>query len=321
MLSRMSHVQRLGALAVAGFVAAIAIACVSSGADDAPAGEVRTDAYQADTDSGLAGAPRPHDQPAVGGGGAETSSGDGSSPQTIGTTLDRKIVMTATLTMEAEEVLRRYEDIGNLAASYGGFIASSSLGNDSEQQSASLTIRIPADRYQNALIDLRKMGDVKGEQSSAGDVTEEYTDLQSRLRNLRATETQLLELMNRAATIDEILTVTDRLNINRGEIEQVQGRINLLDNQADLATITVHLSTPVAGKPVVDDGKTTPLEALENGWEASLDVLTAIAAATLAVVAFSWWLVPVVAVGGWLVRRFARPSNARRAELPPATTA
>lgn len=321
MLSRMSHLQRLGALAVVGFVAAVAIACASSGADDAAPREVRNDAYQADTDGGLAGAPRPYDESAVGGGGAETSSGDGSSPQTIGTPLDRKIVMTATMTMETEEVLRRFEDIGNLAAAYGGFIASSSLGNDSEQQSASLTIRIPADRYQNALIDLRKMGDVKGEQSSAGDVTEEYTDLQSRLRNLRATETQLLELMNRAATIDEILTVTDRLNINRGEIEQVQGRINLLDSQADLATITVHLGPPVAGNPVADDGKTTPLEALENGWEASLDVLTAIAAATLAVVAFSWWLVPVAAVGVWVVRRFARPSSAHRAELPPPTTA
>jgi hypothetical protein len=238
--------------------------------------------------------------------------------------LDRKIIMTATITLESDEVSKRFEDVGNLAASYGGFIASSSFGNSGDEQTASITIRVPAQSYQSVLSELRRFGDVKGEQSSASDVTEEYTDLDSRLRNLRGIEAQYLEFLTRAMTIDEILTVQDRLNATRLEIEQVQGRINLLDNQADLATITIHLEPPfVAKTEPKGDGTTNPVEALENGWEASLAVLTGVAAVALAVIAFSWWLVPVGVAGAYALRRFGKTVTGRTppAPSPPSAAA
>jgi hypothetical protein len=249
---------------------------------------------------------------------APESGGSGTTPNVLPSTLDRKIIMTATLNLETGEVSKRFEDAGNIAISNGGFVSSSSYGNSGDEQTASITIRVPSEYYQRTLSELRKLGDVKGEQSGATDVTEEYTDLDSRLRSLKAVEAQYVEFLTRAATIDEVLTVQDRLNSTRIEIEQVQGRINLLNNQTDLATITVHLDPPIAVKVTpVDDGKTSPVEALENGWEASLELLGGAAAVVLVVIAFSWWLVPVALVAGYFVRKQAKASKGHAVVVQP----
>lgn len=242
----------------------------------------------------------------------------GANPLALPSQLDRKIIMTATLDVTADEVSKRFEDVGNIAASAGGFIASSTFGNASEKQTASVTIRVPASNYQRVLGDLRRLGDVKGEQSNANDVTEDYTDLQSRLRNLSATEQQYIQFLLKAADLNQVLTVQDRLNATRAQIEQVQGRINLVDHQSDLATITVHLTPPVVAKvdePKKASSSRSPLEVARDSFEASLVVLLGIATVALAVGAFSWWLVPVIA-GGWLIAR--RQSRAPRdGHAPP----
>jgi hypothetical protein len=172
-------------------------------------------------------------------------------------------------------------------------------------QVADITIRVPADRYQAVLQEIRGMGEVVTEGSDSSDVTEEYSDLEARLRTLEATEQRYLELLAQANNVNDILTVQDRLDVVRGEIEQVQGRINLLDNLTDLATITVHLRPAAVA---VDGGGGGGLSgAAENAWEASLDALRGIATAAVVVAAFSWWLLPPLAAlafgARWLLRR------------------
>jgi hypothetical protein len=266
----------------------------------------------------------PADAPADASGAATGGSGatGGDNPAGLPAQLDRKIIQTATLDVTVEAVSKSFENVGNIAAGLGGFVASSQFGNDGDRQTASITIRVPGDKYQDALVQLRKLGDVKGEQSGANDVTEEYTDLQSRLKNLQAIEGQYVELLQKAANITEVLTVQDRLNATRADIEQVQGRINLLDHQTDLATITVHLDPPVVTKaePKTDTGARGPLEIAADSFEASLAVLLGIATVALAVAAFSWWLVPVAIVALIFARKQLRATDARRAAppVPPA---
>lgn len=234
----------------------------------------------------------------------------GSGTGTLPSLLDRKIIRTATVSIEAEQVSARFEDVGNIAASFGGFVSSSSFGNAGDVQTASVTVRVPAERYQDVLTQLRKLGTVKGEQSNASDVTEEFTDLESRARNLKATEAQYLEFLTRAGDLNEVLLVQDRLNGVRAEIEQVQGRIQLIAAQADLATITVHLAPPVVAKDAPKDGGAgNPLEVAQEAFEASLVVLVGAATVALAAVAFSWWLLPVGAVVYYFVRK---QTNERR---------
>jgi hypothetical protein len=158
------------------------------------------------------------------------------------------------------------------------------------------------------------MGTVQTEESNASDVTEEYTDLQSRMRQLRAEEQQYLALLEEAQNIEQILLIQDRLNGVIAQIEQVQGRINLLDNLSELATITVHLRPLSAGAGGSGLG---PVEAAENAWEASLETLRALAVVAVAVIAYSWWLIPVAALGYLGVRWY----SSRRPEPPTSASA
>ncbi len=253
---------------------------------------------------------------------ASTSNGRGGAPSALPSTLDRKIIQTATLTITTENVAGKFEDVRTVAAVYGGFVASSTLGNSGEQQTAAITIRVPGDAYERALNDLRKLGDVQGEQSGANDVTEEFTDLQSRLRNLQATEAQYVQFLLRAESIQDVLVVQDRLNATRAEIEQVQGRLNLVEHQTDLATITVHLDPPVIAKTEPKTDTTSgPLEVAADSFQASLAVLLGIATVVLAIAAFSWWLVPLAIIGILIARKQFRSTNTLPAMQPPASPA
>lgn len=211
--------------------------------------------------------------------------------------IDRKIVQSASVDVEVEEVGRAFQDIVRVAETAGGFVGSSSFSHLDEQQIADLTIRVPAGEYQGVLARIRDMGEVAQEGSEAQDATEEYTDLGARLRTLQATEQRYLELLARAETINDILVVQDRLDGVRAQIEQVQGRINLLDSLTELATITVHIRPLVAAVDTAGDGGPHPLRAAEQAWERSLDALGGLATAALVVAAFSWWLVlPAIAI-------------------------
>jgi len=229
-------------------------------------------------------------------------------PETLLQEDGRKVVQTASLRLQVQEVGGAFEEVGRIATAAGGLVASSSVSYQGDDQIAAVTIRVPATAYQSVLSELRALAKkVDGEDSKANDLTEQYTDLQSRLRNLEATEAQLLQLLGRAQTVTDIITVQDRLTAIRGEIEQVKGRILLIDRLSDLATITVHLRPVVAG---VGDGGASGLGAeISEAWDESLEFLEGAAAAVLSVVVFLWWL-PVVAVPAAIVAaRLARGSE------------
>ena len=257
-----------------------------------------------------------------GGGGAagvggQASGGGGPAPLPLPQLADRKIIRTATLELTVEDVAGAVQEVESAALGAGGFVAGSSLTIENppapatpdeepppQRQRASVTIRVPAAAYAGVMAHLRGIAkEVRSETSDASEVTEEYTDLQARLRNLEATEQRYLDLLTRAETIPDILTVQDRLNSVRLETEQVKGRIQLLDNLTDLATITVQLNLP----PIAIQQEPEELkpgwaeEAWDNAWNASEDVLQALgtAAITGGVVA-AWLIVPGLALLlGW----------------------
>jgi Domain of unknown function (DUF4349) len=243
------------------------------------------------------------------GGGTLAPGGSPSDPAGSLQGIDRKIVQTASLQMQVDEVGVGFEEVGRIATAAGGFVASSSFSyidnsgidsqnnNDKRSQTASVTIRVPAENYQSVLSQLRGLAKaVDSEESQSADVTGEYTDLNSRLRNLEATQTQLLTLLGQAHSITDILTVQDRLNSVQGDIEYVKGRLQLIGDLTDLATVTVHLR-PVAGAlPPVDNGNGVNLgRTISQAWDDSLTFLGNIAEGVLTVVVFGWW-VPLIAV-------------------------
>jgi len=227
--------------------------------------------------------------------------------------IDRKIVRTATLELSVEDVGAAVQKVENAALVAGGFVSGSNVSTESDsgddaqkRQRATVTIRVPAEAYASVMSQLRGIAkELKSETSDAREVTEEYTDLQSRLRNLEATERQYLELLAKAASIQDILTVQDRLNPVRLEIEQAQGRINVLNDLTDLATITVELTLPPAVAQQEED-QGWAAQAWETSWDASQDAAVVLGTVAIAgSVLMAWLTVPLVlGLIGW--RLFGR---------------
>lgn len=265
--------------------------------------------------------------PATGGTAANpysTSGGAAAGDTTLPSLLDRKVILNASLGLGVNDVAAAFSEASRLTRASGGYVEKSSyVGSDfgdTRQRAATLTLRVPADQYDSLLASLRGIAGAKvnSEGSKSSEVTEQYTDLQSRLRNLERTEQSYLKLLEQAKSIQDILTVNDRLDFVRAQIEQIQGRLNVLDKMTDLATIDLTLSPIVPGKAEPKTGgPKTFSEAMADAWEWSLDTLRyAAAGGAVALVALGWLFIPLVALA-LLVRRW-RHRRPQPAPQPPA---
>jgi len=156
---------------------------------------------------------------------------------------DRKLVRTASLDLVVQHPDDCAGKIRALAQRLGGYLETSQVSGDPDTPSASLTIRVPAARFEEARTEIRKLGlRVESEQVEAQDVTKQYVDQDARLRNLRAEEQQYLAILKRAATVKDTLDISARLNDVRGEIEQQQAEFDALSRQTETVAITVTLN-------------------------------------------------------------------------------
>jgi hypothetical protein len=218
--------------------------------------------------------------------------------------LDRKIIQNTSLDLQVEDVAGSYQKVATIALDAGGFVLDSSVSANEDQPRATLTIRVPSSQYEAVLSSLHGLAvKVVNETSKAEDQTEQYADLQARLRTAQSVEARYLELLDRAETIDDVLKVQNYLTPARLEVEQIQGQINLIDKLSSLATISVSLSTEPPAV-VSSDSHPDPLAAAGRGWEGSLLFLRAVGAGLFAAATFLWWLAPVLAIVGvgFLVR-------------------
>jgi hypothetical protein len=158
----------------------------------------------------------------------------------------RKVVYKAELSVEVRSPSDAQTKITSLAEREGGFVASAARA-DSEGRPADVTLvlRVPAERFNAVLAEIRRLGDGKrAERIDSEDVTDEYVDLEARLRVQTRLEEQLLELLKTASSVDAALHVHKELASVRTEIERIQGRKQLLEREVTLSTIRVTLSAP-----------------------------------------------------------------------------
>lgn len=203
--------------------------------------------------------------------------------------LPDRIVKTGDLSIEVSD--ERFESAWSrahrIATSFGGYVASSSRGSAPKAEAAprdrtgEITIRVPAARFAVAMDELRKIGKVLGDNISSQDVTQEFTDLESRLRNLKAQEAVLLRLMAQAKSVQDTLVVQQHLSNVQGEIEQIQGRLKVLRSLTELSTINVHLGEPGV---LLFDPEEGP--SFARAWETAVEGLVRIG--TVAMIAGIW---------------------------------
>ncbi len=159
---------------------------------------------------------------------------------------DRQVIRNGTLVLMVADLEDAIGSIRDLVAGIpGAFFANSEIKPVRDRRPSIVTLRIPAAAFDEAVADLKALAvEVLEEQTRAEDVTEAYTDLNIRLRNLEAAERQLLVIFERAEKVEDILNIQDRLRQVRGEIERLRGRLNVLEDRIALATVRVVLHPP-----------------------------------------------------------------------------
>ena len=170
---------------------------------------------------------------------------------------ERLVIRNANLSLVVPEPSTSVDQIAQLAKTLGGFVVSSNVFQTTFPDSgvtadqASITIRVPAEKMDEALKSIKAGAtEVRRENVTGADVTQEFTDLESSLRNLKAAEEQLLDIMNRAEKTEDVLSVFNQLTQIRSEIEVTQGRIQYLSESARLSAISVELIPDAAAQPL-----------------------------------------------------------------------
>jgi|HubBroStandDraft_3_1064219.scaffolds.fasta_scaffold36895_3 hypothetical protein len=156
---------------------------------------------------------------------------------------ERKIIRSSSLAIVVQHPAQVMDKIRALAETEGGYLESSQ-GGGQDAASGSLTIRVPAARFEQTRTEIRKLGlRVENESIDARDVTRQYVDQDANLRNLRAEEAQYLAILKQANTVKDLLAVSQRISEVRGQIEQQQAEFNALSKLTETVAIAISLRT------------------------------------------------------------------------------
>ncbi len=226
------------------------------------------------------------------------------------------IIRNGTATVRVEELGPAVARVRRLAEQVGGYVANASMitGVD-EEKSATMELKIPAARFDQALAGLSPVGTLEEQQVTAQDVGEEYTDVSARMANARRLEERLLQLLaTRTGKLEDVLTVERERARVRGEIEAAEGRLRYLRTRVSLSTLTVTLHE--GGYP----GANPIVRSFRDAWRNFVNFVAGF-------VATLGWLIPLLIVlavlwrfATWLFRRAApagRPWWQRPDTAPP----
>ncbi|MBA7680277.1 hypothetical protein ES703_88591 [subsurface metagenome] len=193
-----------------------------------------------------------------------------------GVTEERMIVRNGEMSLVVEDVVAARDEVAQLALRFNGYVVSSRISGEEQEMRGYISIRVPDDQFEQALAELRELAvRVSSESTSSRDVTEEYIDLEARLKNAEATESQYLTLLEKAREVEDILKIYDSLSRVRNEIEQIKGRMQYLERTSSMSLVSVNLEPETTVKPLA-----------RAGWSA-LEVLKS---AVRGIVIFGQWL-------------------------------
>ena len=165
--------------------------------------------------------------------------------------VDRKIIRNADITIEVASTSEAQHRVTSIAEAYGGFVVNSESKQrenvDPAQRATDfkLVVRVPANQFGVALDEIKKLAtNVPEEKATGQDVTEEFIDLEARIKTQKALEVQFLGIMRQAYKVEDALEVQRQIAEVRTEIERLEGRKRFIENRSSLATITVNIQAP-----------------------------------------------------------------------------
>ncbi|GAB3211799.1 hypothetical protein GCM10027294_35500 [Marinactinospora endophytica] len=239
-------------------------------------------------------------------GGADGAAAEAASDLSVDVS-ERTVISTASLSVEVSDVEDASERAVERVVAAGGHVAAETAYSDGgELPSASLTLKVPQDGYEEALEELAELGDLRSLERRVEDVTEEVADVDSRVESAEASLARLRDLLEEAGTVEEVLAVEAEIGTRQGELEALQARQEALAGQTAYGTIELSLVGPASATDVDPSG-------FGDGFAAGVQALQTLLRGIAVLVGWLLPFLPLVALGGvpvWLLlRRRRRPAR------------
>jgi hypothetical protein len=241
--------------------------------------------------------------------------------------VERVVIKNASLEIVVQDPITSVDAISRMAEEMGGFVVNSNTyrirtqrGN--EVPEANITVRVPANRLNEAMERIKALvgnpgEDIINENISGQDVTQEYTDLQSRLKNQEDAAAVLRTIMDEAKRTEDVLRVYQELNRVTEQIEVLKGQIKYYEESSRLSAISVRIQSKEAVAPITVAGW-TPVGDARNALQALVDALQYLAKASIWIVIFCVPLGLLLLVPLYFIYKGFRRYQARRKPLPAA---
>ena len=330
----MKHIKRISALLLAAMMLLSLCACSSTGnrkqtqtasapgssynysyaVNDMAMGEAMA---AEEAEYGLAPVPMPTNASAKTAGGEADSEPAADTPD--------KIIYSADVTVETTAFDETIGKVSGLVEAFGGWIESSSVsGSNYYQKSrgtastrdASYTLRIPSKRFQELMDSLSGLGNIPYSHIYTENVTAQYYDVQAHLKAYQTQETRLLEMMELAETVEDVIILEDRLTELRYKIESLQSSLNNWDRRVSYSTISLSVKEVREYTP---EEKVNPtygeelLQALKDGLENAGEFLKNLLVFLVEVLPVLIILIPIIWLVVWLLRKLIRKLTAKAA--------
>lgn len=206
----------------------------------------------------------------------------------------RQVIKTAHLSIEVDDFQAAAKEVEGIALKEGYVLSSSSYVTGTGHRRGSITIRVHEPSFLSVIEELEKVGEVKSKSTTGEDVTEEYIDLEARLKNYEKQEARLLEILGKAEKVEDVLKVEEQLGRVRGEIERLMGRLRYLNERIEMATIAVELYEP---EPITQSfGLRNALKLAVAGFITTVNAL----------IVFIGYALPLAALGGGALYLYRR---------------
>lgn len=220
-------------------------------------------------------------------------SGDGpvSAPE------EKKVMKNGALNIRVQNADEASGRIGEIVSGFGGSVTDSNFSQGTNNvKRGSVTVKVPVAKFEEAFEALKKVATLVESESITGtDVTAQYIDLSARLKNKKAQEEALQNILNRAEKVSDIIDITNELGTVRGEIESLEGQIRYLDSQTDMASITIFI---VEDPRVTGDRSFRPWQTLIGSLKT---LLAGLGSLVTGIIAFAIVGVPMIVAYGLLL--------------------
>lgn len=185
--------------------------------------------------------------------------------------IERKLIREGSLSFETDDLMGAQRDLDSLIKRYKGYVTADQSFHTYGRESRSLTVRVPADNFDALVTAIGRVAQrIDQRDIRTQDVTEEFVDVEARLRTKKELESRYLKLLDRAANVEEILAIEQQIGALRADIEATEGRLRYLSNQSDLSTLNISYYRPI---PTTREFGRRFKDGFGNGWENFVDFI------------------------------------------------